>query len=205
MKGWKQRELRHWRHLKVKTWQLLILLAVGVLLSVFFLRQNNLKMVELRNRVITADTVGLGIQPAITELNEHVFKHMNTKIVRPIELVETYNRQAQQAIQAASQGSGRDLYKEATQACERRGVPLASIAQCIANYVAQNSTTAAAPEIKLPNKNRFIYTFASPRWTPDAAGFSLLLTGVILIWLLARLVEYVAVRLIIRRRLKNSF
>jgi cytochrome c5 len=67
-------------------------------------------------------------------LNEHVFNHINTEIVRPIELVNGYNRAAQAVIEAANRGSGKDVYAQATAACERRGVPIASIAQCAAEY-----------------------------------------------------------------------
>lgn len=162
-------------------------------------------MVALRNRVIVADEAGSGVAQALTDLNKHVFKHMNTTIVRPIELVNTYNEQAKAAIQAASQGTSRDIYAEAAQVCEKRGVPLRSIAQCAADYAANNNPGTSVQEITLPDKNRFIYTFATPCWTPDAAGFSVLATGVIFVWLLLRLVEYFVVRLVLRHRLKNNF
>lgn len=200
-----KRFLHHWRKLLFKTWMLLILLVIGVCASVYFLRQNNLKMVELRDSVVKADEQGGDVAAALQNLNDHVFTHMNTKIVRPIELVTTYNRQAQAAIQAANQGSGRDLYAEGTAQCERRGVPLSSIAQCISQYAAANSSGSGPQEIKLPDKNRFIYTFATPRWTPDAAGFSILFTTIVGLWLIIRFVEYILVRLIVRRRLKNGF
>lgn len=206
MKGWKEKKfLQHYKKLHLKNWQLLILLIIGVSMSAYFLRQNNLKMVSLRNAVVVADEQGGDVAKAIQALNQHVFNHMNTEIVRPIELVNTYNQQARVAIEAANQNSGRDIYAEATNVCERRGVPLASIAQCTAEYAANNNPGVGPNEIKLPDKNRFIHTFASPRWTPDSAGFSLLITGVFLLWLIFRLFEFIIVRLIIRRRLKNNF
>lgn len=162
-------------------------------------------MVELRNNVIVADEQDSGLAEAIRQLNHHVFHHMNTAIVRPVELVNTYNRQAKAAIEAANQSSGRDIYAEATQVCERRGVPLASIAQCAADYAASNNPGVGPQQIVLPDKNRFIYTFSSPRWTPDLAGFSLLFTGGILVWLIVRFGEFLLVRSIVRRRLKDTF
>ena len=206
MDGQNQKKfLHHWRKKRVSTWELLAIFVAGVSASVYFLRQNNLKMVQLRNDVVTADSTNGDVAKAIEDLNYHVFHHMNTKIVRPIELVNTYNKQAALAIQAASQGSGPDLYAEGTAQCERRGIPLASIAQCISDYALSRSSGGGPKEIKLPDKNLFIYTFAAPRWTPDAAGFSVFLTVVIGAWLLARFVEYILVRLIVRRRLKNGF
>lgn len=197
--------LRHYSKLHIKTWQLLLLFFVFLGLSVFFLRQNNLKMVELRNNVIIADEQALDVSEALQALNNHVFNHMNTKIVRPIELVQTYNRQAKVAIEAANRSGNRDIYSEATTACERRGVPTTSIAQCAANYALENNPGTNQQEINLPDKSRFTYTFATPKWTPDLAGFSVLITGVLFIWLLFRLIEYALIRLVIRRRLKNNF
>lgn len=194
-----------WRKKRIKTWHILFLICLFLLSSVFFLRQNNLKMVELRNQVIAADEAGGGVAEALTNLNHHVFNHMNTTIVRPIELVNTYNIQAKSAIEAASQGSSRDIYAEATQVCEKRGIPLRSIAQCAADYAANNNPGTGIQKITLPDKNRFIYSFATPRWTPDLAGFSLLVTGVLLIWLVLRSTEYIIVRLVLRHRLKNNF
>jgi hypothetical protein len=206
MNGWQKKQfLQRWRKLKIKSWQLLILFVVLIGLTVFFLRQNNLAMVQLRNQVVVADEQGGDVSAALKDLNTHIFKHMNTEIVRPIELVNTYNKQAQLVIEAANKASGRDVYAEATAACERRGVPLSSIAQCAADYALQNNPDPGSVEINLPDKNRFIYTFATPVWTPDAAGILLLITGVIGLWLIARIFEYALVRLIVRRRLQSNF
>lgn len=162
-------------------------------------------MIQLREQVIVADKKGEGVDQALTELNTHIFKHMNTRVVRPIELVHTYNRQAQAVVEAAQKGSGRDIYAEATAACERRGIPLSSIAQCITNYANKNAPSVATKKIKLPDKSLFTYSFSSPRWTADFAGISVLLTVVLAVWTLLRITEYIAVRFIIRYRLKNNY
>ena len=200
-----KRFLHHWRKKIFATWVLLLVFLLSAVSSVYFLRQNNLKMVELRSAVVKADEQSGDIAGTLEALNQHVFHHMNTKIVRPIELVNTYNKQAAVAVQALSQSTGQDLYAEGTTQCEQKGIPLSSIAQCISNYALAHNTSNAPAQIKLPDKNRFIYTFATPRWTPDAAGFSVLVTVVSGLWLLLRLIEYIAVRLIVRRRLKNGF
>lgn len=205
MDGRVKQFVRRWRKKRIPSWVLVVLLVFFAASSVHFLRQNNLKMVELRLAVVSADENGGDVSGALEKLNEHVFHHMNTKIVRPIELVSTYNKAAQAVIEASTRTSGRDLYAEGTAQCERRGVPLSSIAQCISDYALANNPNAAQQEIKLPQKSQFTYTFFSPKWTPDAAGFSLLLTGVFTVWLLLRLGEYTLVRLVVRRRLKNGF
>lgn len=206
MRGWKKsKEFKQLEKKRVKTWLLLVVALVATLGTVLTLRHNNVRMVELRERVVAADKAGVGVSESLQELNEYIFKHMNTQVVRPIELVNTYNRQAQAVIQAAQQGSGRDIYAEGTAACERRGIPLSSIAQCITEYANNNAASVAEQKIELPDKDLFIYSFTSPAWTPDLAGFFVLTTVVMWLWLLMRLVEYSVVRLVVRHRLKNGF
>lgn len=206
MRGWKLHQKgRVWRRKKVHTSWLLLAFLLCAALSIYFLRQNNLKMVELRSAVIAADKTGDGVEATLLALNEHIFSHMNTTTVRPIELVNTYNRQAQRIIEEANKGSGRDVYNEAAKACEQRGVPLTSIAQCAAEYASKNSPSVGPKQINLPDKNRFTYSFASPLWTPDVAGFFVALTGVLAVWLVVRLLEFITLRLLVRKRLKRGF
>ena len=193
------------RHKYIKTWYLFLILLLFATASVYFLRQNNLKMVELRNQVIQADQQSGDVATALKKLNKHVFEHMNTQIVRPVELVTSYNREARAVIEAANSGSGRDVYAEATAVCEKRGVPLSSIAQCTADYAVTNNPSNQVEEINLPDKNLFIHTFATPLWTPDAAGFSIAITVVIILWILLRVVEYILVRIVVKRRLSSGF
>lgn len=193
------------QHRIFKTGYLLALMPITIFLSAYFLRQNNLKMVELREAVIAADKSGKGVKKSIENLNRHIFRHMNTTTVRPVELVNTYNREAQAIIKAASKDKSNDVYKQAAASCEQRGVPLTSIAECAAQYALSHSKSVTPEKITLPDKNLFIYSFVSPRWTPDLAGWSLLITGVIVVWLLIRFIEYIAIRLVVRKHLKRGF
>lgn len=203
--GKAQQFLRTLRRRRIKTWQLVALLIILLLMSGYFLRHNNLQMVRLRNAVVQADERGGDVARALKELNHHVFHHMNTEIVRPIELVGTYERAAEAVIAAATRTSSPNIYTQATKHCEQQGVLLTSIAQCASEYIMRNKPDNLEREIVLPDKNRFIYTFASPLWTPDMAGFSLLAALVLALWVLARAFEYAAVKLVIRSRTKRSF
>lgn len=206
MDGQKAKQFLHrWRKKRIPTWLIVLGLMAMTSLSVYALRQNNLRMVRLRSAVVQADQNGSDVSAAIKALNNDVFHHMNTQIVRPVELVNTYNKAAQAAIEAANQAGGADLYQEGTAQCERRGIPLSSIAQCISEYALSHASGNGPKSITLPDKNLFVYTFASPVWTPDLAGFSLVITVVLILWLLLRLGEYILVRLIVRRRLRNGF
>ncbi len=161
-------------------------------------------MVELRNQVILADEQNKDVGTALEKLNYHVFHHINTKIVRPIELVYSYNRAAKASIDAANRGSGRDIYAEATAACERRGIPIPSIAQCAADYALANNPGIDPSKVSLPDKNLFKYSFTSPIWVPDVAGIFIVITGVLGLWLFLRLSQYIITIFIIRYRLKND-
>lgn len=206
MNGWNQNKLyRRLRDKKIKTWFLVLIFLFSLVISIGFLRRNNLKMVDLRNQVISADEQNQDVSQALERLNYHVFHHINTKIVRPVELVYSYNRAAKVAIEAANRGSGRDVYLEATTACERRGVPIPSIAQCAADYAIANNPGIDPSRVNLPDKNLFKYSFTSPIWVPDAAGISIVITVVIGLWIISRLVQYLVVALVIRYRLKNDF
>jgi hypothetical protein len=208
MNGW---NIKRWKGLvrdrHIKTWQLFLLLVIFILLSGFFLRQNNLTMVRLRSEVVVADESGQGVTEAIEALNQHVFSHMNTQIVRPVELVKTYDRQARAIIEATVPAPNRSLYEEAAAVCAGRGSLFSDVRnQCVIDYINTNNTGfGELPKINLPDKNRFIYSFASPLWTPDLAGVSVLISLVLAAWLLLRLFEKLAVSLVIRHRQKRGF
>lgn len=207
MRGWlsTKQVLHRWRKKHIKSWQLLLALVFFMGMSIVSLRHNNLQMIDLRNQVLQADSKNGDVSGAIEKLNTFIFHHMNTQIVRPIELVNTYNRAAQVVITNSSQKSGVDIYAQATAACEQRGIPLTSVAQCAAEYALAHNPGVGPQEIKLPDKSRFVYTFATPLWTPDIAGFSVLFSLILSLWLIARFFEYVVVRLTIRNRLRNGF
>ena len=205
MNGWNQNKLyKRLRTKKIKNWFLVVSFLFCLLITIGFLRHNNLKMVELRNQVILADEQNKDVGMALEKLNYQVFHHINTKIVRPVELVYSYNRAAKASIEAANRGSGRDIYLEATTACERRGVPIPSIAQCAADYALANNPGIDPSKVNLPDKNLFKYSFTSPIWVPDAAGIFIVITGVIGLWIFSRIVQYSVVALVIRYRLKND-
>ncbi len=203
VKRWK--ELVKGRH--IRTWQIAALLAIMLLLSGYFLRQNNLAMVRLRNEVVAADETGAGLLESIEALNQHVFSHMNTQIVRPVELVKTYDRQAKAIIEATVPAPNRSLYEEAARVCAGRGSLFSDVRnQCVIDHINTNNTGfGELPTITLPDKNRFIYSFASPVWTPDLAGFSVLASVLLTVWLILRLLEKLLVILVIRYRQKKGF
>jgi hypothetical protein len=188
------RKLHHlWTRLRIiKPWYFFAAAAVCLLIGVFALRANNLKMVELRNVVYEADKSGGDVQAALTKLQRHVTSHMNTDLTTgnspvypPIQLKYTYER-----LRTANlKNTNEQLYIDAQAHCEslnstdfsgRNRVP------CIQQYVESRGVQQkAVPE------SLYKYDFISPAWSPDLAGYSLLASGLFAItgfslWLVRR-------------------
>lgn len=161
----------------IRPWYFLILTVVFALVFVFALRSNYTHMVKLRNDVYVADMSNDDVSGALQNLRSYVYAHMNTNlsagntsIYPPIQLKYTYDRLTQAAAQQATT-SNTQLYTDAQTYCQqqdstdfsgRNRVP------CITQYVTTHG-------VKVPTIPDALYKFdfASPRWSPDLAGWSL--------------------------------
>jgi hypothetical protein len=167
----------------IKPWYFLALAVVSGVVCVFALRANNQHMVELREAVYAADKNNTDVQAPLKELQSYVTSHMNTSLAAdntsvypPIQLKYTYERlQQAQADQFAQ--TNQDLYTEAQHHCEalnstdfsgRNRVP------CIESYVESHSTVRFS---QIPD-SLYKFAFASPAWSPDLAGWSLVVAVV---------------------------
>ncbi len=164
----------------VRVWYLLLPFLLFSLVAVLGLRANNLRMIELRNNLYAADEKGENVEQALQELRVHVYSHMNTDlsgggsgVYPPIQLKYTYER-LQESERQKAQAQNADLYTTAQHFCEaqnssdfsgRNRVP------CIEKYVSEHG--AAKPRI-VPDA-MYKFDFVSPNWSPDLAGFSIIL------------------------------
>lgn len=170
---------------KLRIKHFLIAFVLSLPLSAYLLRQNNLTMLELRDTVLQVDeeTGDIAqIEPHLTELANYVLNHMNTDAGR-IELPGAFNAAVEELrINAQSSGSAdAGIYVQAQEQCENPNIPLTARAQCIQDFVVANSAPGsdAILELEFPDKSLFTYSFASPTWSPDLAGFSVLLSCVL--------------------------
>jgi hypothetical protein len=185
-----KRRLHHlWTKIRpIKTWYLLVVFLVLGAVSVFALRQNNLGMIELREAVYEADEKGGDVEGALQQLRQYVYAHMNTElssgqsgVYPPIQLKYTYQRLQQAEKQRANQGSA-DIYTEAQRVCEQQnptGFSGRGRVPCIEEYVSQHKVV----EKTIPDA-LYKFDFVSSSWSPDLAGFSVVLTvlaGVLLV------------------------
>lgn len=164
----------------IKPWKktgLLVQLGISIgsgLIAVTALRQNNLRMLKLRQAVLDADALNTDTTEPLSGLQSFVTTHMNTRLPRlgdkpAIQLKSKYDalvKAEQDRISAARQTQG----QEATAYCEQNvvGGYLSVRAQCVADYTAARPITEQTILSDL-----YRYNFATPTWSPDTAGLSL--------------------------------
>jgi hypothetical protein len=177
---------RHLHHLwtklrRIKPGYFLVIAVISAVVCVFALRANNEHMIKLRSAVYAADKSNSAVQPALQRLQAYVTAHMNTNldtgngtVYPPIQLKYTYQRILQAQSQSAAT-TNTQLYTQAQTYCQqqdsvdfsgRNRVPC--IEQYVETHDAQLPTIPAA---------LYEFSFASPSWSPDLAGWSMLLAG----------------------------
>lgn len=182
-----KRKLHHlWTKLRwIQPWYFLILALVSGIICIFALRANNEHMAVLRDAVYAADKNNTDMQAPLRELQAYVTTHMNTdlsggnsNIYPPIQLKYTYDRLTQAAAADRLKQSNSSLYNEAQHYCEaqnsvdfsgRNRVP------CIEQYVQSHGGVQSPEAPKIPD-SLYKFAFVSPRWSPDLAGWSMLVS-----------------------------
>lgn len=185
---------KHHKFSDIKPLYFLILALVSGVICVVALRSNNQQMNVLREQVYSADKNNGDVKTALQDLQSYVTTHMNTNlstgtsVYPPIQLKYTYER-LQQA-QNAQLGAGSDIYTQAQKYCEaqnsvdfsgRNRVP------CIEQYVSAHKS--GQPQ-NIP-EDLYKFSFTTPLWSPDLAGFSLVVTIIFgLLFVLSLLVRW---------------
>lgn len=190
---------------RVKTWQLLILLIIVGFIAATFLRLNNIGMVQRRDAVITADKEGNQdvILNRLYDLQRHVSAHMNTSLGRGVYLEQSYNRDLQnwQQNQYGDANPNGNIYKKAQDVCAPQFSYYSyAYLQCTTNELAKYPAAAEpGSETSRPRQEAYIHAFSSPLWSPDFAGWSVLVCGVIILLIFTRLVSIGILKILLRR------
>lgn len=185
---------RHLHHLlvqlrKVSAWYFVIAIIIAGLVSVVALRQNNLEAIKLRDAVTQADEKNGDVETSLRNLRTFVYGHMNTQLASPggayppVQLKHRYERLVLAEKERASTQNAK-LYTEAQNYCETTipaGRSLGRI-DCIQNYV----TTHGGPTPQSIPDSLYKFDFTPPIWSPDLAGWSMVLTGVLTLALVVR-------------------
>lgn len=193
--GWLQR---------IHTWQLILLLIVMGLLSATFLRLNNIGMIERRTAVLNADEQGNQevTKARLFDLQRYSSAHMNANS-GTIYLQAQYARDTQASIEAASarDGQGENINTQADRICKaQHGGYSQAYVQCFAAELAKYPSGSNAPEkANLPSPSLYRHEFTSPAWSPDFAGFSIVICALIVLVIVARLLSLLLLRALLHR------
>ena len=173
----------------IKNINILYLLIVGCIfgiIAIISLRANNEHMSILRADVYSADQKGFGVQQALDNLQAYVTSNMNTSLYSgkgsvypPIQLKYTYKRILQQE-QLQVQQANSSLYTKAQNYCQSvdpAGFSGNSRVPCIESYISTNGVKTPIVPASL-----YEFDFISPSWSPDLAGWTLLLSIFFLFW-----------------------
>ncbi len=186
-----KRYIHHvWRKLRpISFWYFLAAFLVFATIGIFALRQNNLKAIELRNKVLEVDKENGDIEGALREIREFVYSHMNadlsagTNIQQPIQLKYSYERLIEVEKKRVEKAN-ENVYTRAQTYCEKKYPASTSggpRVPCIQEYVTSNGEKQKSIPDAL-----YKFDFVSPVWSPDLAGWSLLLAGVFLLLFIVR-------------------
>ncbi len=204
---------------QIKTWQLVILLILSGFMSATFLRLNNVGMIDRRDAVKQADAEGdeTVVAKRLYDLQRFVVSHMNTD-PGSIPLEHSYKRAYDRALQEfeakiASQ-SNNNTVAEVRAYCDAQaqqggwGRYFTSAdpryVQCInEKWSEYPSAENINYHFQAPSTAPYYHTFVSPRWSPDYAGWSLLVTVIIALIIAVRFIILVILRILLKRRYRQ--
>lgn len=194
---------------KIKTWQLIALLIPVGFVAATFLRLNNIGMVQRREAVLAADSAGNDeiTKNRLYDLQRFISDHMNTDIGKGIYLETAYRRDVQTAYENASQSNNPNgnIYEKVQQICAPQFTHWSqAYIQCTTNELAKYPAAAdLVSAVNLPRADAYLHSFISPVWSPDFAGWSLLICVVILVMIITRLAAVGLLKLLLRHHYKN--
>ncbi len=209
---------------KIKTWQLLLFLVPLIFLDATLLRQDHIRMTELRDAVLAADAEENDekVAETIEELKSFVFSNIVINVVDdngvqrimfgtgPFYLEHQYVRAANKALEEAEKKLASDsnpngnIYAMASAICQ----PLAiqngwswNDANFINCMLTEIQKYPAAEEIQdtiiasLPSTELYRKNYASPIWAPTLSGFAILITIIIIVVIFIRAIIWIVLRL----------
>lgn len=192
---------------RVKTWQLVIVLLIMLVISATFLRLNNIGMVERRNAVLSADKGKdvAEIKLKLLELQRYVTSHMNSNMGKGIYLETSYQTAVSDAYVSAVDKKSSNIYETVQGVCAPRYSTWSlSYVRCVTDELAKYPEgQTLTSKIKQPNPDSFLHVFVSPLWSPDLAGWSVLLSVVILIMITVKFTSVIILKILLRLRYRN--
>lgn len=194
---------------KLALWQLILIFIISAIISASFLRLNNVGMIQRRDAVIEADkqTDSSVLTSRLYALQSYVSTHMNTDLGQGVELTETYKKDESANIAATQTVSNVNIYKQANEICQAKNLKVLTVyRQCVYDYLnsipsGQVVATSLSTEQQL--QLIYIHNYISPLWSPDFAGFSVLISIAILLLIIARILSVIFLQLMLKKYYKS--
>lgn len=160
-------------------WYFFAAFVISGLVGLYSLRQNNLTSIRLRAELLEVDKQNGDVEASLRRLREHIYAHMNASLSsdgglqQPVQLKYRYERLLATEKERVSAANSR-IYTEAQTICERQfpaGLSGSGRIPCIQDYVAKHGNS----EQSIPDA-LYKFDFVAPLWSPDLAGWSLLVS-----------------------------
>jgi hypothetical protein len=194
---------------RIKTWQLIVIFILTSFVAATFLRLNNVGMVERRNAVINADEKGDDqvTRSRLYDLQSYVSSHMNTDMGKGLFLTGARKRDAETAYAKASNDSNPNgnIYKKAQEVCAPQFTNYSyAYLQCTLNELSKYPESSdLIGQVQLPPSEAYLRVYNSPLWSPDFAGWSVVICVVILIMILARVTGVIILKIFLHHHYKR--
>ena len=193
---------------RIRTWQLVILLILAGLVAATFLRLNNIGMVERRDAVLAADKAGNleDVRSRLYDLQRYVSVHMNTT-TGSVYLENQYKRDSQKIVQDAGNvtNPNGNIYKKASEACDGHFTLYSQpYFQCYLSELEKYPSAENVPTtVALPKTSLYRHDFLAPAWSPDFAGWAVIVCVVIGVMIIARIIGLLVLRALLRRHYQS--
>lgn len=221
MGGLNFKQIKKWKFHRIKTWQILLALVPLLFIDLTLLRFDHLKMVELRDAVLAADVDGdeTILSQKLEELKNFTFSHIVVYIDESngsqylnfgtgvFYLEQQYIRAASEALSEAqaiiassNTGSDRDVFQGAIDMCSSIGSYYAYI-DCMYSEIDRHPGTGNlidSVRANIPSTELYRKNYASPLWAPCPAGFFILITLLIIVFLICRFIFWIFLRIALR-------
>ncbi len=166
----------------INLWIFLVIAVVSGVTFLLSMRNNNLTALRLRDKVSQVDKDNGDVEAALRELRTYIYGHMNTNlssganaIKPPIQLKYRYERLLEAQQQKVSQENAK-IYSDAQIECEKqfpKGLSGSGRIPCVTQYIASRGVAQEPIQDSL-----YKFDFVSPTWSPDLAGWSLVVASI---------------------------
>lgn len=166
----------------IHTFAFLAVAIVSGVVCVMALRSNNMTALKLRDTVNQVDKDNGDVETALRNLRVYMYSHMNTNlstgpnaIKPPIQLKYRYERLLEAQQQQVSVENAK-IYSDAQAECEKqfpKGLSGSGRIPCVTQYISSHGITQDPIE-----DSAYKFDFVSPHWSPDLAGWSLIVSSI---------------------------